>query len=292
MTSTRMRSLSTTIATACAAVAALVLSGCGGGGAADGTISSTSVKGPVSAGTLAAYRVNNGQRGDEIGRCTTDEQGNCTLSVGNHSGPVMLRMSGGTYTDEATGQRMNMGAADAMSALIDQMCEGCAITGVQVTPLTSMAQSMAACMAGGMTSGNIVTANREVGAYFRINDILRTRPMNPLDNGSGTAATDDSRHYGIALGAMSRYAVNMGMSASSPVVSAMTADACDGVLDGQDRGQPISMERGPMYRDAGTIGLATAMRDFVGSIRNTSGVTLEQMATLLQSLESSNGRIH
>ena len=81
--------------------------GCGGGGGEGGNggatstssggggVSGTAVKGPVSGATVIAYAINaNGSRGSQVGSGQTDGQGNFSMSVGNHSGPIVLQVSG------------------------------------------------------------------------------------------------------------------------------------------------------------------------------------------------------
>ena len=134
----------------------LLLFGCGGGSgvgggatsSVDGVISGTAVKGPVSGATVTAYAINSGVMGAQIGNGTTDAQGNFTVSIGAYSGPVMLRMSGGTYTDEATGASMTMQSGDVMTSVMSQAVAGAVMNGVQITPLTSMAQMRAQTMSG------------------------------------------------------------------------------------------------------------------------------------------------
>ena len=79
--------------------------------------SSTHVSGIAFNGTMAqamvnAYAVNNGVMGARLAGAATDGQGAFSLSMGNYTGPVMLEMSGGTYTDAATAQKMTMASTD------------------------------------------------------------------------------------------------------------------------------------------------------------------------------------
>src|SRR6266540_3131764 len=222
-----------------------------------GTISGVVTKGPVSGATMMALAISNGTMGAQIGAVTTDGQGNFTVSVGDYSGPVMLQMSGGTYTDEATNTRMAMQAGDVMTSLIPSVAAGSTMSGIQVTPLTAMAQLRAQNMAGGMT---------------------------------------DAKNYGMTLAAMSQYAATVGMPHSSGVVTAMMDDASDGVMDGKLGASPITMGGGMMggsmmQATAGTSGLATAMSQFVGSSMNKSGVTVSDMQTLINVLSTSSGVI-
>ena len=289
----------------------LLLFGCGGGSesgdgaassasSADGVITGTAVKGPVSGATVKAYAINNGLMGAQIGTGTTDAQGNFTLSIGSYSGPVMLQMTGGTYTDEATGISMTMQAGDVMTSIMPQAVAGAVMGGVQITPLTSMAQARAQAMSGGMTPANIAAANTAMGNYFSVNDILYTHPMNPLIPGSGSGATQDMRNYGIMLAAMSQYANSIGMPFSSGIVTTMMNDAADGFMDGRMGGNQIMMGgRGgmmgsvnnPLSSGAGTSGLASAMVAFMGSVQNKSGLTFTDMQALHNKIHASGGQI-
>jgi hypothetical protein len=219
------------------------------------------------------------------------------LAIGGYGGPVLLRMSGGTYVDEASGTTVSMGNGDMMAAVVPSVTAGAAVTGMQVTPLTSMAESMAEHMAGGLTAANITAANSAVGAYFMIDDIVHTPPMNPLVPGSASAASQSMINYGMTLAAMSRYARNAGATVPSSMVTSMMLDAADGVMDGWDGATQIRMGGGMMGgammpATAGTSGLAGAMGDFLGSNANASGVTQATMASLMQRLAASDGRMH
>ncbi len=293
-----------------------VVAGCGGGSgesanggttstsSGSGVVSGTAVKGPVSGATVIAYSINtNGTRGSQVGSGQTDGRGNFSMSVGNHSGPLMLQMSGGNYMDEATGSQMPMGSNDAMTCIISSMPGGSTAGGIQITPLTSMAQSMAQNMSGGMTALNIAQANNAVGRYFSVSDILTTHPMDPTVNGSGIPATQDMRNYGMTLAAMSEYAKTIGMPHSAGMVTAMMNDASDGRMDGMGTGQngmmgsqQVQMGGGMMNgtmmpADAGTRGLADAMAQFINSPMNRSGLTTLDMQDLTNKLSTSNGQI-
>ena len=286
----------------------LLLFGCGGGSgggggaisssSVDGTIMGTAVKGPVNGATVTAFAINNGVMGAQIGTGTTDTQGNFTMSIGAYSGPVMLRMSGGTYTNEATGASMTMQSGDIMTGMMPQAIAGAVMGGVQITPLTSMAQAMAQAMSGGMTPANITAANTAMGNYFSVSDIVFTHPMNPLTLGSGTGATQDMRNYGMVLAAMSQYAQTIGMPISSGMVTVMMNDAADGVMNGMMGNTQVMMGgiggmmgNNSLSTNLGTSGLANAMTAFMGSAMNRSGLTVADMQSLLNKLSTSGGRI-
>ena len=140
-----------------------------------------------------------------------------------------------------------------------------------------MAQARAQQMAGGMTEANIAAANTAIGNYFAVSDILHVPPMNPLVPGSGANAGTDARNYGMALAAMSQYALSLSMTNTSALVTSMMSDASDGVMNGRRGSGPISMPMGGimgptmMQANAGSVGLATAMTQFAMSPANLSG---------------------
>ncbi len=282
----------------------LTLAGCGGGGGggtslatSGGTIGGNAVKGPVSGATVTAYSISSGMMGVRLGSASTDSQGNFSMAVGDYTGPVMLQMGGGTYLDEATGTTMAMAPGDVMTAVVSSST-GSELSGIQITPLTSMAQALAQHMAGGMTAANIAAANTMIGAYFMVSDILHTKPMNPLVTGSGTGATQDARNYGMTIAAMTEYAKTVGMTDSSGIVSAMMSDASDGVMNGMTGSTQITMGGAMMgggttmmSSAAGTSGLADAMTSFIGSAMNRSGLTVTDMQALINTLNTCTGQL-
>ncbi len=261
------------------------------------TVSGTVFNGPVSNAMVTAFAVNGGVMGAQIASVATDSQGNFTLPLGSYSGPVMLKMSGASYVDEATKATVTMAANDFMSAVLPTVASGATVTGVWVTPVTTMAQSRAMAMSGGMTDANIAAANSAMGSYFSVSDILHVQPMNPLAAGSGAGASQDARNYGMTLAAMSQYANTLNMTDPSTLVAAMMNDAADGVMDGKAGGSQIAMSMGGMMgtsqmpSTAGTTGLVTAMTAFMSSTANLSGLTVADMAAFMQRLHGSNGRI-
>ena len=281
------------------------LGGCGSGGGnsfSDGsgstpdsaaTLQGAAVKGPVSGATVTAFAIENGAMGAQIGSATTDAQGNFTMPLSDYTGPVLLQMSGGSYTDEATGQPVSMAEGEVMTAVMPSLPSTGTIANTNITPLTSMAQAMAQNMPGGMTVANITVANDTVTRYFMVGDILTTPPMNPLIFGSGTGASPESRNYGIALAAMSQYASEIGLSSSAGIVPAMMNDAADGTMDGMLGSRGIVMKGGgtTMSSAAATSGLADAMTNFAQSPMNRSGVTVAEMQTLMSQLRTSTGRL-
>jgi hypothetical protein len=277
------------------------LPGAGGTVSPHGTMTGTAFMGGMSSGTVAAYSVSNGTVGPQIGMASVDATGSFSIPLGAYAGPVMLRMTGGAFMDPATGTNMIMQSGDVLTSCVPSVTAGSTTTGVQITPLTSMAQAMAQNMSGGMTAATAGSANTAVGNYFMAGDILMTPPMDPAIAGSGTSASQDRMNYGMSIAAMSQYAKTIGMSVSSSgMVTAMTKDASDGMMNGMMGSTSISMGGmgggmmggGTMMQStAGTTGLATAMTTFVGSSMNKSGVQASAMQPLIDKLTASTGTI-
>jgi len=290
------------LAFACLGIFATVLAGCGSSGSdanqsVNGLINGTAIKGPVENSDISAFSIGmDGMKGELIGTAHTDNEGNFTIMVGSHSGPVLLEMAGGHYTDEATGTTMNVSQGDIMTSAIPAFTSGEMMDNVHITPLTSMAQSMAQNMPGGMTADNVTNAHNAVETYFDVSDILHVHPMNPLKDGAGNQADTDMVHYGMALAAISEYAKTINLDTCS-VVTSLMEDISDGQLDGMMGGSGIMMKGGMMgggmmmLANAGTSGLADAMDDFVHSPMNRSGITLNDMEPLIDQLHMSDGMI-
>jgi len=233
-----------------------------------------------------------------IAQVKSDAQGHFTIQLGSHSGPVLMEMRGGAYTDEATNATMPMGAADVLTCVVPSF-DASTSTTIAITPVTSMAQTMAAGIPGGMTAENIAAANQMMGSYFSVGDILHTMPMDPLVTGSGAAATQDMKNYGMTLAAMSQYARTVGMTTSSGMVTLMMNDASDGTMNGMMGSTQIQMSgMGGMMggvtmmpTTSGTSELATAMEQFVASSMNRSGVPVNDMRPLIDKLVASSGTI-
>jgi hypothetical protein len=275
-----------------------MMSGGTGTGSA-GKVSGTVFNGEMSQGMVTAYAVNNGTRGAQIASTAMDSSGEFSMSLGSYAGPVMLQVTGGTFADEATSTTMHMGTNDVMTAVMTSIASGAQVSGICITAVTSMAQTRAAAMSGGMTDANITSANTAVGNYFMMSNLLTTRPIDMTMAGSGTASgvTQEQMNHGAAIAAMSQSAKRLGMTTtSSAFVTSMMNDASDGTMNGMMGSTQISMGGGMMGGSmmgshSGTSDLATDMTNFMGSAMNHSGLTSANMNALIQKLSSSNGTI-
>jgi len=264
---------------------------------ASGTINGTAINGPLADAEITAFSItDNGTKGESAGVGLTDVQGNFSISVGDHSGPVLLGMSGGHYIDEATGININLSQNDHMTSAILSHPVDSIMNSIRITPLTTMTQDMAQTMFGGMTHENIMSENNAVAHYFEISDILHVKPMDPGTAGTGTGADQDMINYGMVIAAMSQYASMINLPHSFGIVANFIDDASDGHLDGMRRSSQIMMREGMMGNmlmpaNAGSGLLADAMEEFIYSPMNKSSITAQEMETLFNRLHSSNGII-
>lgn len=259
-----------------------VLNACGGGGGSSpsqssGSLSGVVTKGPLNAATVTVFAIANGQMGNQLASGVTDATGAFLVSMNGYSGPVMLQVGSGSYIDEATGMTMGMAPGDVMTLVLPSASLNQGMLGLQITPVTSMAQMLAEHMAGGMSDANIQAANAAMGSYFSVGDIVHTAPMNPLTAGSGANASVDAQNYGMVLASISQYAQMQGVVSTSTMVSVLMKDAADGLMDGMNFGAPIMMSTASgslqLPAGAGRAGLGNAMNTFMNSARNRSGVT-------------------
>jgi hypothetical protein len=320
MNSVNARATRLLLAVALGALTASLIVACGGGVGGNasagngsgpgttGTISGTAIKGPVSGATVTGYAITNGVKGSQLGSARTNGSGDFTMTVAAYSGPMMLEVHGGSYLDEASGSHMDMLNADQLTCALPSITisAGSTMTGIQVTPLTSMAQAWAQHMAGGMTMSNVTQANSRMGDdYLGTSvDIVMTHPIDPTVSGAANGASIDSKDYGMLLAAMSQEAHDLGMTtSSSAMITAMMNDASDGMMDGMMSSTAISMSGmggmmggGNMMPTAATSQLATAMATFVNNpTMNRSGVIsvteMQSMMDRLTQLAASGGHL-
>ena len=118
---------------------------------AGNTFSGTASQGSM----VAAYALMNGTIGGQLASGIADAEGNFTLPLGAYTGPIMFRANEGTST------------GTPMTAVMSSLANNTPATGLEITPYTSMAQTQAQNMPGGMTAANISAANMAMGNRFR-----------------------------------------------------------------------------------------------------------------------------
>lgn len=193
-------------------MAVIVVSACGGGGGSTApattttTISGSAVKGPVSGATVTVKKASDGS---VLTTTTTGAGGTYSVSV-DYAGDVVVEVSGGTYTDEAT-QLTTALAAPLKSVLA---ANGGSVTGI-VTPLTTMAYTNAFPTAGStVSSSTFRTFAKNLATQFHLSEEdLVTTPV----------VTGETNAYGKVLAGLSKYMQFENVNLSSLVNSAFTS---------------------------------------------------------------------
>jgi hypothetical protein len=208
-----------------AVVISAVLSACGGGGGsspANTTVSGKASKGPINGGTVTVYALKaDGAKGNQIGPiATTNVDGKYEINLGSYTGNVLVEVTGGTYTDEATGgTKDNPGLSAAASGVSGNVY-------VAVTALTDIAVKYAG---SSLTTAKINTGNNIVSSMIGVN-IINTMPVDVSVTGTAGMATLDQIKYGMALATISRMALD-GNSDVATVIDAIKVDLADNQLD-------------------------------------------------------------
>lgn len=180
----------------------LVACGGAGGTGGDGAPTSVSVagqaiKGPVSGGQVCAYTLNSPRQ--QIACTTTDSNANYQLQLPAGTGEVLLEVTGGSYIDEATGQKV------ALTTPLRTLTKaGDFVANVLMTPFTELAVQRATT---GNPGGNLTL----VGFQTQIGRLEAGLGITGLTNGNpfgGKSASD--QNYLEALTAFSKLQAGQG----------------------------------------------------------------------------------
>ncbi|GAC1465874.1 MAG: hypothetical protein PVSMB11_01250 [Desulfuromonadaceae bacterium] len=201
-----------TIVGAVLSLAVITLFGCGGGGgdgttpipvAGSTTITGIAAKGPINGGVVKVYAIKDGKvdRTAEIGSGTTDASGAYTVSIvpdKKPAGAVLVEVTSGTFTDEATGLA-GVNLKVPLSAAVSTVVDGAKIA---VTPMTHLAVKQVEGL-GAFTGQEIDDANKQIGRFFQVGDIIKSQPFDPTKD-APAGASDDEKKYAGALGVFSQ----------------------------------------------------------------------------------------
>lgn len=250
---------------------AMTLFGCGGGGgggaatpapvAGSTTLSGVAAKGPINGGVVKAYAIKDGKvdRTAEIGSGTTDGSGNYKVIIlpdKKPAGAVLVEVTSGSFTDEASGAVVTL--KTPLQAVVSSVADGAKIA---ITPFTHLAVKQVEGI-GAFTAQEIDDANKQIGLFFQVADIIKSQPFDPTKD-APVGVSDDEKKYAGALGAFSqlldrrRGATNL-------------EDALAGILD--DLGQELIANGG--FTGITLDDFNKSIDDFNISGKNRSGTSL------------------
>ncbi|OIO60239.1 MAG: hypothetical protein COX57_03905 [Alphaproteobacteria bacterium CG_4_10_14_0_2_um_filter_63_37] len=273
---------------------AAAVSGCGGGGGSSsstgGGTTTTSVggsvtKGPVGGASVTLYAINaDGSRGAAVaGPFSTASDGAWSGTIPSSATPPFeVVATGGSYTDEATGNTVALGTGAELEGLIASLPASGAVTAA-ITPYThALALSAKLMAAGGTAVGTAVSsaiASAQTNLGFDPTTVIPPDPLNLPAN-----ATAAQKQYAALLGGISQLGQSAGVAGASPidVAIALSQDMADGKLDGLDAsGGQVTLSNGggtanlPALDTTGMTALNTAATTFAGNHASAySGVTV------------------
>ncbi|GEM_PF-1785574 len=221
----------------CGLVTLVVLAACGGGGgggnggttptvpadpatpvtpAATNKITGVASKAPINGGDVKAYKVVADKKGDLIVSGKTASDGSYTLDLGSYSGPVIIEVTGGSYTDEATGNVTSIPVASPMHTVVPNAS---GTISAAITPLTELAFQQAGTT---LNAATIANANNRVASMFNLNNIVQTLPVAPTAAALNVLSTTDpaqidQKNYTLVLATLSQLAASQTNSIAATV---------------------------------------------------------------------------
>jgi hypothetical protein len=262
----------------------LLLCGCGGDSSGNNTTESINTpgniiggvasKGIISEGVVTIYAVNeDGSLGEELGSAQTDANGKYSIDIGDHSDPVVIIVTGGSYTDEATGVTVDNTKLRAFIPAVNGNEKAA------VTPVTEIAVQIAGET---YTLERINNANAAVAVLLGGADIVETQPQD-ID-GDLSGATDAEKAYTMLLAAISQMIEDGCAVDVADAVAQISADlADDGQLGSLIADKIIQDDEhfgGFQEDNTGFTGdlLREALANFIASDENNTGLVQEDIA--------------
>ncbi|MCL0106016.1 hypothetical protein M1N60_01845 [Thermodesulfovibrionales bacterium] len=188
-------------------------------------ISGGAFLGPIKGGTVKVFAFADGSKGDQLGStATTGADGMYpAINIGTWTGPVLVKVTGGTYTDRATGEERTNEVIRAVLSGVSGTVD------VYITPLTEIAYQLATDDALVLT---IDQANSLAGSMAGVN-IINTRPADLSDPDKSAKATVDQITYGLMLATISQMIVvpDDDIENVSDAITAIKKDLADHQLD-------------------------------------------------------------
>lgn len=268
-----------------------------------GTLSGSS---HLSGATVTLYRLaQGGQRGAQVARATTAEDGTFSLPVGLSEGPFLVVLTGGSTVDAASGATVQLGS-DELTALVPRFAVGTHQEKLRVSPVSHFAAGLALRE---VQAGAAALVAADASAWHYLNGHfggLDWRTVAPADLTATTSLQlDDSTRAGLILAGLSQQALTLakqtGLTAGGSLnaltlTSALHEDlVADGYFDGKgQQGQRLLLPAAgvltPHQLDglAVRFQLAAAVRAFLANERNAFRVTPADVQPLLTGLSRSS----
>ena len=264
----------------------------------------------ITNGTLKIFEFDNGARGQLIASTTTDGSGDFVIEdFASANRPVMVEVSRGRYTEEASGVSVTLLDGQVLRAYLFYE-QGTPIT-VQITPLTHLAACLADYkISAGTNVNNAITEATSVFAGLAGVDILGTRPLDITDPNNANFEVTDSLRYGTLLAAISSFTADVSVvngvtphrfnqNSSIYATQVLCQDiAADGVFNGlgfinngNSVGQ-LSLGSVPLDVDTFRNTLAQNILSMISSDRNNTSLGVDDFVLYANEVASSTDAIY
>lgn len=235
----------------------------------ESTVSGTAAKGYVANANVEIYAyLETGARGKLLASTVTDAKGKYSARV-THRGAVEVVVSGGSYTDEASGATVSLGNHKLRAiAIVNAEKETAAITA-----LTTIAAAHVDAHASAGLETAIANANARVTTAFGLDGINLTETI-PSDLSFAAVTHSEAQlKYGIIQAALSQVIKEQGLAAEKllDLVADISADYQDDSFNGQ-ASVSLSLALQITPKEA-MAGLNTAIEAYMKSSYNKSGMT-------------------
>ncbi|WP_250655799.1 hypothetical protein [Alkalimarinus coralli] len=261
-----------------AAAVSSFLVGCGSSSSSGSAASTTTdIEGSAFASYVSGAKVMAMAGVNEIaGPVTTTANGGFKLAIPNEhlKSDLVFKATGGTYTDEATGEQAASGELSVMAGA-GTLKAG---SSIHATPSSTIISKLMA--EHGLSKDAAEKAFNDAFGY------LPDTSVAPVDATKASDAEDAKKLAGVRAAAFSQLLKNLGLDKGdhSALLAALAEDLADGTADGKKDGQAVNVDgtAGAMALKADIANkFATALYDFANNAdMNKSGLNTGQVGLI------------
>ena len=267
----KLKTLSQVVA---ATVAASFLVGCGGGSSSGSASSDTTdVTGSVFASYVVGAKVSVTDGVNTIaGPVITSANGRFTVPVPNANlkGDLVFVATGGTYTDEATGEQATSGELSVMAGANTLVGN----PSIHATPSSTIINTLIS--KHGLSKVDAKAAFKAAFGY------APDSTVEPVDATKANAeASDAARLAGVRAAGFSQLLADLGLSKNdhTVLIEALAEDLIDGSVDGMNNGAKVQLKGADVPADMANQ-FSTALMNFLNGAGKASGLNLGKMGLL------------
>lgn len=235
----------------------------------ESTVSGTAAKGYVANANVEIYAyAQAGTRGKLLASTVTDAKGKYSARV-THRGPAEIVVSGGSYIDEASGAKVQMGNHKLRAVVIVNGEKETAA----ITALTTIAAAHVDAHASAGIETAIANANARVSTAFGLDGINLTEVIPSDFSFAAVTHSEAQLKYGIVQAGLSQVIQEQGLAAEAllDLVADISADYSDGSFNDTQGSVALQFSLSVTPTQAMT-GLNIAIENYLKSSANKSGV--------------------